>query len=43
MWTSGGAISDAATSTTIGDVGTATGALTISGSLTGFEYPAGTQ
>ena len=43
MWTSGGAISDAATSTTIGDVGTASGALTISGSLTGVEYPAGTE
>jgi hypothetical protein len=42
MWSSDGAVSDVATSTITGDVGTATGALTIIGMHTGVQYPAGT-
>lgn len=42
MWSSIGAVSDDATSMTTGDVGTATGALTIIGMHTGVQYPAGT-
>jgi hypothetical protein len=42
MWSSEGAVLDAATSTITGDVGTATGALTIIGIHTGVQYPAGT-
>lgn len=42
MWSSSGAVSDAATSTTTGDVGTALGALIIIGTHIGQEYPAGT-
>jgi len=42
MWSSAGAVSDAGTSTIFGDVGTASGALTILGRHdTGIEYPAG--
>jgi len=42
MWSSAGAVSDAGTSTIFGDVGTASGALTILGTHdTGIEYPAG--
>lgn len=43
MWSSSGAVSDVATATTIGDVGTALGALTMTGTHTGEEYPAGTE
>jgi len=43
MWTSGGAVSDAITSMITGDVGTALGALTISGMHNGIIYPAGTN
>jgi hypothetical protein len=42
MWSSSGAVSDVATVTTIGDVGTASAALTMLGAHTGEEYPAGT-
>lgn len=42
MWSSSGAVSDEASATTTGDVGTALGALTITGTHTGEEYPAGT-
>jgi hypothetical protein len=42
MWSSSGAVSDVATATTIGDVGTASAALTMVGTHTGQEYPAGT-
>ncbi|AUC80042.1 hypothetical protein CW736_11975 [Nonlabens sp. MB-3u-79] len=42
MWSSSGAVSDVATATTIGDVGTASAALTMVGIHTGQEYPAGT-
>ena len=42
MWSSSGAVSDVATSTTTGDVGTAAGALTITGTHIGEEFPAGT-
>jgi hypothetical protein len=42
MWSSGGAVSDVATSNITGDVGTAFGALTIIGTHTGEQYPAGT-
>jgi hypothetical protein len=42
MWSSDGAVSDDATSAITGDVGTATGALTIMGMHTGLQYPAGT-
>jgi hypothetical protein len=42
MWSSAGAVSDVVTSTITGDVGTALGALTISGIHTGIKYPAGT-
>ncbi|MGK0427618.1 ice-binding family protein [Patiriisocius sp. Uisw_017] len=42
MWSSIGAVSDDATSMITGDVGTATGALTIIGMHTGVQYPAGT-
>jgi hypothetical protein len=43
MWSSDGGVSDVATATTTGDVGTAAGALSMTGSHTGVEYPAGTQ
>jgi hypothetical protein len=42
MWSSEGAVSDVATSTITGDVGTATGALTITGMHTGVQYLPGT-
>jgi hypothetical protein len=42
MWSSSGAVSDVATATTTGDVGTASAALTMVGTHTGQEYPAGT-
>ncbi|MFT5751297.1 MAG: hypothetical protein ACI86L_000798 [Dokdonia sp.] len=42
MWSSSGAVSDVASSEIIGDVGTASGALTISGTHDGIQYPAGT-
>jgi len=42
MFTSSGAVTSDATSTIIGDVGTAAGALTIAGALYGQQYPAGT-
>lgn len=42
MWSSSGAVSDVASSTTTGDVGTADGALTITGTHIGEQYPAGT-
>ncbi|WP_255411500.1 ice-binding family protein [Lacinutrix sp. Bg11-31] len=42
MWSSSGAVSDTATSTTTGDVGTALGTLTMTGTHIGEEYPAGT-
>jgi len=42
MWSSSGAVSDVATATTIGDVGTALGTLTMTGTHIGEEYPAGT-
>lgn len=42
MWSSAGAVSDTATSTTTGDVGTGGGALTITGAHIGEKYPAGT-
>ncbi|MFT7628167.1 MAG: hypothetical protein ACI9OS_001824 [Ulvibacter sp.] len=43
MFTSNGAVTDKATSTINGDVGTAEGALTIVGTLVGEQYPAGTS
>lgn len=42
MWSSSGAVSDVSTATTMGDVGTAVGTLTMTGTHTGVEYPAGT-
>ncbi|MFB0905226.1 MAG: ice-binding family protein [Nonlabens sp.] len=42
MFTTIGAVSDTATSVTTGDVGTASGALTMAGTHNGEEYPAGT-
>jgi hypothetical protein len=42
MFTIIGAVSDTATSITTGDVGTASGALTMAGTHNGEEYPAGT-
>ncbi|MFI0429383.1 ice-binding family protein [Mariniflexile sp. HMF6888] len=42
MWSSSGAVSDVATATTTGDVGTALGTLTMTGTHVGEEYPAGT-
>ncbi|GGD90178.1 ice-binding family protein [Planktosalinus lacus] len=42
MWSSSGAVSDVASATTTGDVGTALGDLTMTGTHTGEEYPAGT-
>jgi hypothetical protein len=42
MWSSSGEVSDVATASTTGDVGTALGTLTMSGAHTGEEYPAGT-
>lgn len=41
MWSSSGSVSDVATATTTGDVGTALGTLTMKGTHTGEEYPAG--
>ena len=43
MWSSSGAVSDVATATTIGDVGTALGILAMTGNHTGEEYPAGIE
>jgi hypothetical protein len=43
MWSSDGGVSDVATATTTGDVGTAAGVLSMTGSHTGVEYSAGTQ
>ena len=42
LWSSAGAVSDVATSTITGDVGTAAGTLTIIGSHNGEEFTAGT-
>lgn len=42
MWSSSGAVSDVASAITTGDVGTALGTLTITGTHTGEEYPEGT-
>lgn len=42
MWSSSGAVSDVASATTTGDVGTALGALTMAGTHFGNKYPAGT-
>ncbi|TXE18104.1 DUF3494 domain-containing protein [Psychroserpens burtonensis] len=42
MWSSAGAITDVATSFITGDVGTALGVLTIAGTHSGTQYPAGT-
>jgi hypothetical protein len=42
MWSSSGAVSDAASSVTTGDVGLGSGALTMTGTHVGLEYPAGT-
>jgi len=42
MWSSDGAVLDVETSTITGDVGTATGALTIIGTHAGVQYRAGT-
>jgi len=42
MWSSEGAVSDVVTSTINGDVGTARGVLTITGTHTGVQYPSGT-
>jgi hypothetical protein len=42
MWSSAGAITDAPTSSITGDVGTALGVLTITGTHSGTQYPAGT-
>jgi hypothetical protein len=42
MWSSSGAVSDVATATTTGDVGTALGTLTMTGTHIGEEYPANT-
>jgi hypothetical protein len=43
MWSSNGGVSDVATATTTGDVGTAAGILAMSGAHEGVEYPAGTS
>jgi hypothetical protein len=43
MWSSSGAVSDLADTTTYGDVGTAFGLLTMSGFHSGDQFPAGTQ
>jgi hypothetical protein len=43
MWSSDGGVSDVATATVTGDVGTASGVLTMTGTHVGVEYPAGTQ
>lgn len=40
MWSTSGAVSDAATSTTTGDVGNGGGTLTMTGTHVGEEYPA---
>ena len=42
MWSSNGAVSDVASSTISGDVGTSFGTLTINGTHTGAEYPENT-
>jgi hypothetical protein len=42
MWSSSGAVSDVASATTTGDVGTALGTLTMTGTHIGEEYPEGT-
>jgi hypothetical protein len=42
MWSSSGSVSDVATATTTGDVGTAAGTLIMTGSHNGEKYPAGT-
>lgn len=42
MFSSNGAVSDAEDCTITGDVGTASGAISITGTHTGLEYPAGT-
>lgn len=42
MWSSAGAVSDVASATITGDVGTAAGALTVTGTHIGEEFPAGT-
>jgi hypothetical protein len=42
MWSSNGAVSDVASATTTGDVGTSLGTLTISGTHIGVQYPANT-
>lgn len=42
MWSSAGAVSDIASATTTGDVGTAAGILSITGSHTGEKYHSGT-
>jgi hypothetical protein len=42
MWSSSGAVSDAASSITTGDAGTGAGVLTMTGTQIGVEYPAGT-
>lgn len=42
MWSSSGAVSDDATAITTGDVGTALGTLTMTGTHTGEEYPEST-
>ncbi|MGK0413686.1 MAG: hypothetical protein ACJA1B_001894 [Polaribacter sp.] len=43
MWSSSGGVSDVATANTTGDVGTALGILTMTGTHIGEEYPAGTE
>jgi len=42
MWSSDGVVSDVGTATTTGDVGTAAGAITMTGTHNGKEYPANT-
>jgi len=42
MWSSDGVVSDVGTATTTGDVGTAAGAITMTGTHIGKEYPANT-
>jgi len=42
MWSSDGVVSDVATASTTGDVGTAAGAITMTGTHIGKEYPANT-
>lgn len=42
MWSSSGAVSDVVSATTTGDVGTALGALTMTGTHNGTQHPAGT-